>query len=170
MFLETSEFYCIPLSVCAHSPTRTVSKVYFRLFKIKYFSPPLINFCLIEFWQNQTKQEQNIWFYFFFFALCRNEWGKVSLCPSCVFSQVNSSRILMRATMRGLETAPDWCWPLRHSWTVQCWTRTEHFDWVTGTCALTGPGWQPPAVLHLTCDSEQRFWLYSVVLFFFFNP
>lgn len=92
------------------------------------------------------------------------EWGKVSPSPSCVFLQVNSSRILMRATVRGLETAPDWCSPLWHSWTVQCWTRTEHFDWVTGTRALLGPGWQPPAVLHLTCDNEQRFWIYSVAL------
>lgn len=80
------------------------------------------------------------------------------------FSQVNSFRILMRATMLGLETAPDWCSPLRHSWTVQYWTRTEHFDWVTGTHALLRPGWQPPAVLHLTCDSKQRFCFYSVVL------
>lgn len=66
--------------------------------------------------------------------------------------------------MRGLETASDWCSPLRHSWTVQCWTRTEHFDWVTGTRALLGPGWQPPAVLHLTCDSKQRFLFYMLAL------
>lgn len=43
--------------------------------------------------------------------------------------------IVMRATVRGLEIMPVWCSPLRHSWTVQCWTRAEQREWI---CTLTG--------------------------------
>lgn len=79
----------------------------------------------------------------------------------------------MRAAVHGLEIMPVWCSPLRHSWTVQCWTRTERREWI---CTLTGrvemvtssgqPVWQLPAVLHLTPGSVQSslFWLWMVFL------
>lgn len=41
----------------------------------------------------------------------------------------------MWATVHGPGIMPVWCSPLRHSWTVQCWTRAEQQEWI---CTLTG--------------------------------
>lgn len=41
----------------------------------------------------------------------------------------------MRATVHGPGIMPVWCSPLRHSWTVQCWTKAEQQGWI---CTLTG--------------------------------